>query len=121
MLARTPRADLFASSQEPPSRQSVFREALLCVAIRRRVLVNLLHEGVPVECLFEPTILYLSSRHGLYVSGVAIANADRRFVELEVGKIRRVSITEHPFIVNPVVNRFDAAYARGIICLAAQN
>jgi hypothetical protein len=95
---------------------------LLCIAIRRRVLVKLLYGADPAEVLFEPTVLYLSSTQELSVGGVPIADAAKAYDELEileVCKIAGVSLTERDFVINPRINRFAAAYALGIVCLAA--
>ena len=119
MLARTPRAGLFAPSLEPSARRTVFRESLLCVAIRRRVLVKLLYEDDPAESLFQPTVLYLSTKRELRVGAVPIADANKPLRILEVDKINGVALTQRPFVFNFVINPFDIAYAVGIICLAA--
>jgi hypothetical protein len=95
------------------------REALLCVAIRRRLLVILGFLDSPEECLFEPTVLYRSCDDDLRLSGVPIADAAKPFLTLLVSKIVQVSPTAKTFVVNPVVDRFDPTYAKGIVCLAA--
>ena len=121
MLARTPRPDLSASSVEPCARRNVFRKSLICVAIRRRVLVRLLYEDDPAESVFQPTVLYLSTKRELHVAGVAIAAAVKPLQILEVGKINSVALTERPFVFNPVFNPFIDAYTLAIICSAASS
>jgi hypothetical protein len=127
-MTRIPKSDLFASSQErqalpqePPARRSVLLESLLCIAIRRRVLVTLLYRGDFQERLFEPTVVYFSSEHRLCVSGLEIADPKMPLNNLqmhsfEVGEINRVSLTEQTFVIDPVLDRFDDKYANGIIC-----
>jgi hypothetical protein len=73
-MTRNPRRDLFGSTHTQPAvleapreRRSVFLESLLCIAIRKRVLVKLQFKEYIVERLFEPTVVYLSKsiRFGL--------------------------------------------------------
>jgi hypothetical protein len=107
--------------QEPLARTSVFRESLLCIAIRKRVLVKLLFEVDAAERLFEPTVVYLSRKRQLCVTGVQIPDPEKPSDNIEVqihevGKIKSVSLTEQAFVIDPGFDRFDGKYANGIIC-----
>src|SRR5438067_2458352 len=69
--------DLFASTEEqeilledPLARRSIYLESLLCIAIRKRVLVKLQLKEYIAERLFEPTVVYLSKNHRPCVAGV---------------------------------------------------
>jgi hypothetical protein len=106
---------------KPPDRRSVLLESLLCIAIRRRVLVKFRYNGDTEERLFEPNVVYLSSKHRLCVGGVQLADAktplnNLRTDSFELGKIKSVSLTEQPFLTDGVIDRFDGEYVNGIIC-----
>jgi hypothetical protein len=127
MMARKPKLGLFGSTQErptpeeSPARRSVYVESLLCIAIRKRVLVKLHFKDYVAERLFEPTVVYLSRKHQPCVTGVQIADPEKPLNNLEVrnfeiGDIRSVLLTEQAFVVDPVIDRFDGRYANGIIC-----
>lgn len=119
---------LFASTQEqeilledPLARRSIYLEFLLCIAIRKRVLVKLQLKEYIVDRLFEPTVVYLAKNHHLCVSGVQISDPEKplinpQFRNFEIGEIRGVLLTEQAFVIDPVVDPFDARYANGIIC-----
>jgi hypothetical protein len=123
-----PRLALFRSAQtrsiaphEPPLRRSVYLESLLCIAIRRRVLVKLHMREYVAERLFEPTVLYLSRKHQLCVSGIQIADLEKPLNDLEarnfeIAEIRSVLLTEQAFVIDSVIDRSDDRYANGIIC-----
>jgi hypothetical protein len=127
-MTRKPRLGLFGSTQTRPAvleapreRRSVFLESLLCIAIRKRVLVTLQLKDYIVERLFEPTVVYLSRKHQVSVTGIQIADPEKPLNNLEVrdfdiGGIRNVLLTEQAFIIDPVIDRFDGKYANGIIC-----
>jgi hypothetical protein len=127
-MTRKPRLDLFGSTQtrsaapeEPPLRRSVYLESLLCIAIRKRVLVKLHLKEYIVERLFEPTVVYLSRKHQLCVTGIQIADLEKPLNNLEarnfeIAEITSVMLTEQAFVIDPVVDRFDGKYANGIIC-----
>ena len=105
----------------PPERRSVYLESLLCIAIRKRVLVKLQFKEYIAERLFEPTVVYLSKNHHLCVTGVQIADPEKplinpEFRNFEIGEIRSVLLTEQAFVIDPVVDQFDGKYANGIIC-----
>ena len=73
------------------------------------------------ERLFEPTVVYLSRKHQLCITGVEIADPEKPLNDLEVrnfeiGEIRSVFLTEQAFVVDLVFDRFDAKYGNGIIC-----
>ena len=36
----------------------------------------------------------------------------------EIGEIKRVSLTEQPFIIDPAIDRYDGMYENGIVCSA---
>ena len=120
--------DLFASTQEqeilledPLARRSIYLESLLCIAIRKRVLVKLQLKEYIAERLFEPTVVYLSKSHQPCVTGVQIADPEKPLIDPEfrtfqIGEIRSVLITEQAFVIDPVVDPFDARYVNGIIC-----
>jgi hypothetical protein len=127
MMARKPKLGLFESNQErptpevSPARRSVYLESLLCVAIRKRILVKLQFKDRVAERLFEPTVVYLSRKHQPSVTGLEIADPDKPLNNLElrnfeIGEIRSVFLTEQAFVVDPVIDRFDGRYANGIIC-----
>src|ERR1700680_2022618 len=99
-----------------PERRSVYVESLLCIAIRKRVLVTLQLKDYILERLFEPTIVYLSRKHRVYVTGIQIADPEKPLSNLELrdfdtGGIRNVLLTEQAFIIDPVIDRFDRKYA----------
>ena len=129
MVPRKPTRGLFGSAQERPTpseegspgRRSVYLESLLCIAIRRRVLVILQLKEYIAERLFEPTVVYLSSKHRLSVAGIQIADPGKplnglEVRDFEVAEIRSVLLTERAFVIDPVIDRFDGKYANGIIC-----
>ena len=127
MMLRKPKLGLFGSTQERPTpqeslaRRSVYLESLLCIAIRKRVLVKLQFKDRVAERLFEPTVVYLSRKHQPCVTGVQIADPEKPLNNLEVrnfeiGEIRSVFLTEQAFVVDPVIDRFDGKYENGIIC-----
>ena len=119
---------LFASSQEqgilledPLARRSVYLESLLCIAIRKRVLVKLQLKEYIAERLFKPTVVYLSKNHQPCVTGVQIADPEKPLIDpefrhFEIGEIRSVLITEQAFVIDPIIDPFDARYVNGIIC-----
>src|ERR1700694_4351193 len=127
MMVRKPKLGLLASTQErptpqgSPARRIIYLESLLCIAIRKRVLVKLQFKGRVVERLFEPTVVYLSRKHQLCITGVEIADPEKPLRNLEVrnfeiGEIRSALLTEQAFVVDLVFDRFDGKYANGIIC-----
>jgi hypothetical protein len=107
--------------EEFPARRSIYLESLLCIAIRKRVLVKLQFKDRVAERLFEPTVVYLSRKHQLCVTGVEIGDPEKPLKNLEVhdyeiGAIRSVFLSEQAFVVDLVIDRFDGKYANGIIC-----
>ena len=107
--------------QNSPARRSAYLESLLCIAIRKRVLVKLQFKDRVAERLFEPTVVYLSRKHRLCITGVEIADPEKPLNDLEVrnfeiGEIRNVFLTEQAFVVDLVIDRFDGKYDNGIIC-----
>jgi hypothetical protein len=56
---------------------------------------------------------------GVPMGGVETLSGNLDMQALEVCRIARVALTEQAFVVNPVLDRRDPAYAQGIICLAA--
>ena len=127
MMASKPKLRLFGSTQEQPTpqespaRRSVYLESLLCIAIRKRVLVKLQFKDRVVERLFEPAVVYLSRKHQLCITAVEIADPEKPLRNLEVrnfeiDEIRSVFLTEQAFVVDPVIDRFDGKYENGIIC-----
>ena len=127
-MARRPTLSLFGPAQERPTppqespeRRSVLLESLLCIAIRRRVLVRFRYKDDIEERLFEPTVVYLSSKHRLCVSGVRIADPQTplnnlRMHNFAISDIKSVVLTDQAFVIDPVIDRFDGKYANGIIC-----
>jgi hypothetical protein len=127
-MTRNPRRDLFGSTHTQPAvleapreRRSVFLESLLCIAIRKRVLVKLQFKEYIVERLFEPTVVYLSKKHQICVAGIQIANLEKPLDDAEVrnfdiGAMRNVLLTEQAFVIDPIVDQSDCKYANGIIC-----
>ena len=126
-MVRKPKLGLFGSTQErptpeeAPARRSLYVESLLCIAIRKRVLVKLQFKDRVAERLFEPTVVYLSGKHRVCVTGVEIADPEKPLNNLEarnyeIGEIRSVFLTEQAFVVDPVIDRFAAKYENGIIC-----
>ena len=126
-MTRNPTRALFGSGQqstprqEPLERRSLYLESVLCIAIRKRVLVTLQFKDYIVERLFEPTVVYLSRKHLLCVTGIQITDPDKPLNNLEVrdfdiGGIRNVLLTEQTFIIDPVIERSDGKYSNGIIC-----
>ena len=106
---------------ESPARRSIYLESLLCVAIRKRVLVKLHFKDRVAERLFEPAVVYLSRQHQLCINGAEIDDTEKPLRNLEVrdyeiGAIRSVFLTEQAFVVDLVIDRFDGKYANGIIC-----
>jgi hypothetical protein len=63
--------------QEPLEDRRLYLESLLCIAIRKRVLVTLQFKEYIAERLFEPTVVYLSRRHQLCVAGIQIAHLEK--------------------------------------------
>jgi hypothetical protein len=129
MMARKPTLHLFGSTEtrpvpeESPARRSVFVESLLCIAIRRRVLVKCRHKDDVADSLFEPIVVYLSSEHKLCVRGFQIVDpetpADNVDVHtFEIDEIKSVSLTEQAFVIDPAIDRHDGMYENGIICSA---
>jgi len=127
MMPRKPTPTLFRSAQQSTPRQEpledrkLYLESLLCIAIRKRVLVTLQFKEYIAERLFEPTIVYLSRRNQLCVAGIQITDLETPLNNLqarsfEIGEIRNVILTEKTFVIDPVVDRFDGKYANGIIC-----
>jgi hypothetical protein len=127
MMPQKPTRALFRWAQQSTPRQTpledrrLYLESLLCIAIRKRVLVTLQLKEYIAERLFEPTVVYLSRRHHLCVAGIQIAclakplnNLEAR--SFEIDEIRNVLLTEQTFVIDPVVDRFDGKYANGIIC-----
>ena len=107
--------------EAPRERRSVFLESLLCIAIRKRVLVKLQFKEYIVERLFEPTVVYLSKKHQICVAGIQIANLEKPLDDAEVrnfdiGAMRNVFLTEQAFVIDPRVDQSDCKYANGIIC-----
>jgi hypothetical protein len=127
-MERQPKLGLFASTQklptspeDPSTRRTPLLESLLCISIRRRVLVKVRLKDDIEERLFEPMVVYLSNKHRLCVSGVQIADPQTPLNNLqmhnfEIGKIKSVCVTEQTFVIDPVIDRFDGKYANGIIC-----
>ena len=102
-------------------RRSAYLKSLLCIAIRKRVLVKLQFKDRVAERLFEPAVVYLSRKHQLCITGVEIGDPKKPLENLEVrnyevGAIRGVFLTEQTFVVDLVFDRFDGKYANGIIC-----
>jgi hypothetical protein len=130
MMARKPTLSLFGSKQnrpvqeeEAPARRSVFVESLLCIAIRRRMLVKWRRKDDVADALFAPIVVYLSSEHKLCVRGVQIVGletlADNVEVHtFEIGEIKSISLTEQPFVIDPAIDRYDDMFKNGIICSA---
>jgi hypothetical protein len=81
-MARRPMLSLFGSTQNRPTqaqeaaRRSILLESLLCIAIRRRVLVKCRYTDDSAECLFEPVVRYLSGEHTLCVRGVEVVHPE---------------------------------------------
>jgi hypothetical protein len=106
-------------------RRSIIIESLLCIAIRRRVQVKCIYKDDSAERLFEPVIMYLSGEHKLCVRGVEVVDPEMPSDNLpvhtfEVREIKSVSLTEHAFVTNPVIDRFDPTYTNGIVCAASK-
>ena len=127
MMARKPKPGLFPSTQEQPTpeespaRRSAYLKSLLCIAIRKRVLVKLQFKDRVAERLFEPTVVYLSRKHQLCIIGVEIADPEKPLRDpeirnFEIGEIRSVFLTEQAFVVDLVIDCLDGKYANGIIC-----
>jgi hypothetical protein len=107
------------------ARRSVMLEGLLCAAIRRRVLLQLSYGDDPAERLFEPTVLYLAPSGKLHLRGhfvgasASVPDTDRPH-DLAVDKLSSVTLTEDNLSFVREINRFDALYAKGIICATGQ-
>jgi hypothetical protein len=104
-----------------PERRSVYLESLLCIAIRKRVLVKLQLKEYIAERLFEPTVVYLSSKHQLCVTGIQFVDPEKplnnaELRNFEVDEMRNVFLTERAFFIDPVIDPFDGKYVNGIIC-----
>src|SRR5437764_14012966 len=118
-MTRKPRLGLLQTAHQslhresfPDERRSVYVESLLCIAIRKRVLVTLLLKDYIVEGLFEPTIVYLSRKHQVSVTGIQITNPEKPLNNLEMRDFdtagtRKVPLNEPAFITDPVIDRFD--------------
>jgi hypothetical protein len=90
-ITRKPTLGLFGSThpapavaEEPLKRRNMYLESLLCIAIRKRVLVKLQLKDYIAERLFEPTAVYLSRKHQLCVTCVHIADPEKPLKNLEV-------------------------------------
>ena len=131
-MARRPTLSLFGLTQNTPdqaevasARRSVLLESLLCIAIRRRVLVKCRHRDDSAERLFEPIVMYLSREHKLCVRSVEVVDPEKPYDNLpvhtfEVREIKSASLTEQAFVTYPVIDRLDPAYAYGIVCAASK-
>ena len=109
-----------APGQLPERRQTSF-EAILCRAIRERLLVRLEYDQDFASRLFAPHAVYRSTRNKINVSGMQIDNPMQPLDRLaprifEVGRIRSVEIIMHHFQPDPQFTRSDPRYRNGIIC-----
>ncbi len=112
--ARKPR-DPFAQPRpdERPAPRQPHTEDLLCRAIRERSVVNLYYDDDLTPRRFEPTAVYHSTKGKVCLSGIQPGDGPKN---LEVGKMRNVTLTGDKFQPDPRFDRFDSKYRNGIIC-----
>lgn len=114
----------FKASPSPTSTPAAPRrfdfERLIGEAIDARRLLSISYDDDFAPRTFQPSALYHSTSDKVCVTGIQIRNPamvaengePRVF---EVGKMRNVAMTDHPFTQAATVDRFDKRYAKGII------
>lgn len=96
-------------------------EQLICKAIRQRVILELKYQDDALFRSFEPTAVYRTSQHKVFVSGVQIKNRNDLLDNsgphnFEVGLIKDVRLTGISFSPGSRFNRLDPRYRNGVIC-----
>lgn len=119
------RRNIFGPSRKEASKQPVARrldhERTLCDAISKRLLVRLRYDDDTAERLFAPYGVYQSTTSKILVTGIQVENPadpqeNREPRNLEVGKIRTLTVTGAKFVADVAFNFRDKRYQRGFIC-----
>jgi hypothetical protein len=101
-------------AEKPPAPRKRDVEALLCEAIRKRLLVSLYYGNDRLPRYFGPSAVYHSTKGKVCVCGLQGGDG---FHVFEVGKIRSASITTAAYEPAPI-DHSDSRYGNGIVCEA---
>jgi hypothetical protein len=93
----------------------------LCAAIARRVLVKLRYDDDVVERTYAAYGVYRSTKDKVLLCGTQIDNPVESLYRfeprnLEVGKIRSLSLTSNTFIPDRRFDPHEERYSKGFIC-----
>jgi hypothetical protein len=114
-----------ASAKDPPAPRNPLYEGVFCDAIRQRLLVVLRYKDDTSDRTFAPHAVFYSRQDKVCVSGTQISNPSKpqdshEPHNFEIGKLRSVSLTDHPFTAHSWFDPNDAEYEKGMICHVRQ-
>lgn len=101
-------------------------QTTLCEAIEKRQIVRLRYDDDYIDRTFAPYIVYWSSKRNMLVSGYQIENPAEplernEWRNLDIDKIRTLSITNNAFRPDSGFDPFHKRYSAGIICHVFQH
>jgi hypothetical protein len=108
-------------AKDPPAPRNPLYEGVFCDAIRQRLLVVLRYNDDTADRTFAPHAVFYSRQDKVCVSGTQITTPSKpqdshEPHNFEVGKVRSVSLTDHPFTAHSWFDPNDAQYEKGMIC-----